>query len=73
MQPLRDRLLRYVERHFDKTKEWPTIRMCARALRVPQGRIEAEAETAPFMLTSYFTQVPEPLGDHYVEILEGPC
>jgi len=67
-----ERLHRCVERLFAKSEKtrFPTVREVARVLRWKQARVEATVEGDPderLFLTSYFTVVPEPLAEHFVE------
>jgi hypothetical protein len=73
-----NRLHRYVTRYHKRIvwafAPWPTVRECARALRLKQGDVEELADDYPwlFMLTSLNTTPPATLGDHYVELAQGP-
>lgn len=70
-----DKLEEYVRRFNARHEgaEWPTVRQCARGMKVAQRSVEDTVESSLGMsLASYFTLRPEPLGDHYVEIVEAP-
>ena len=69
----RDRLIRYVRRAFKRAhmESWPTVKQCARGLKLPMEEIELLAdEGSPLMLTSYFVKPEPPLAEHFVEICE---
>jgi hypothetical protein len=66
------KLSRYVEQVFAESGKtrWPTVRQAARAMRWTQTRVEATCDGDPdeeLFLSSYYTAVPEPLGEHFVE------
>lgn len=66
------RVADYAERFFmaaGRTK-WPTVRETAKACRVAQREVADFCDEGIFglMSTSYFTVVPEPWGNHFVEI-----
>ena len=57
----RDRLIRYVRRSFEKARKerFPTVRQCARGLKLPIGEVEELADEGwPLMLTSYHAATP---------------
>lgn len=69
-----EKLHAYVERVFKRSGNtgWPTVRECARALRLRQVEIEELVEGQPdtiLMLSSYLMEPPPPLGDYFVESL----
>lgn len=67
----RERVLAYVRRHFQRTDEWPTVRLVCRALTLNQPEVEAACEEGlPLMLTAFHSSPPEPLGSHFVEVCE---
>lgn len=68
---LLDRLLLYVRRYCGrKPGEYPTVRQAARALNVGQRDIESAVDDHEDLeLTSYFTNPPQLLGDHFIEII----
>ena len=69
----RERLIRYVERKFQKARKekFPTVRECARGLKLSIAEVEELAdEGPPLMLTSYLTKPPTPIADHFVEVCE---
>jgi hypothetical protein len=65
-------LARYAERYFHRSghTEFPTVRQCARALRMRQAEIEELANGDDrLMLTGYLSLPLDPLGDLFVEVL----
>jgi hypothetical protein len=69
----RERLIRYVRRKFEAAKKenWPTVRECARGLKISQADVELLAdEGAPLMLTAYNVRPAPLMADHFVEICE---
>jgi hypothetical protein len=67
----RDRLIRYVRKAFKRSKSerWPTVRECARGLKLSIDAVELLAdEGSPLMLTSY--NMRQKIGDYFVELCE---
>ena len=69
-----EKVYRYVEKKFQESgmTTFPEVRKVARALRMTQKAVQDACEGTPdcnLMLTSWFTEIPEPLGSHYVETL----
>jgi hypothetical protein len=67
----RERLIRYVRGVFKRSKSerWPTVRDCARGLKLSIDAVEQLAdEGRPLMLTSY--GIHQRIADHFVEICE---
>ena len=72
---LHERVYRYAERKFQESGKttFPTVRQVACALKVTQSAIQEAVDDEPYgdlMLTSFYTEIPEPLGDHFVETFE---
>ena len=66
------RVYRYAERYLHRSghTEFPTVRKCARALRMRQHEIEEAVESTEHMFLSYYhTEHEAPLGDWFVETL----
>jgi hypothetical protein len=66
----RERVERYVRRYFDLTMDWPTVRQVARGLKLRQQVVVDEATDVPLMVTAHYTDPPQKLGEHFVEICE---
>lgn len=67
----RDRLIRYVEKFFvcSGRTAFPTVRRCSQALKLKIAAIEELTDEGwPLMLTSYHTNTPTPIADHFVEV-----
>lgn len=71
-----ERVVRYVERRFAASRwtAYPTVREVARAIGLTFVEVETVASSGDgnLQLTSYYTEPPEPLGDHFVETLNAP-
>lgn len=75
MKTLADRIEAYAERYFQRSgrTEWPEVRRVAKRFNRPQAVIEQAAEDHDnLMLTSWNTEVPEPLGSAFVEVVDDP-
>ena len=67
-----ERLHKYVERRFQESgrTEWPTVRECARSLKVKQANVGNIAEEhEAFCLSCYQVDFRVPCGDWFVETL----
>lgn len=75
MKILPERIEAYAERFFQRSgrTEFPEVRRVAKRFRVPQAAVEQAVEDHDnLMLTSWNTEVPEPLGFHFVEVVDDP-